>query len=499
MSEQAPPVPPPMQPPPPPPPPGGTVVSSSSSSSVARAGTGVTMASFDDRVLHAHIECSQGVSTYCILEATLGIARDLGAQHRWIDELEDIMPRIFPGMLKNCYLRDSGSGKVAASKVDFVPRKISVYLDALNSADHNLLLSPWVREHAKAVLRELIDPSRPAKADPVSFSVGHIVAALWCLDRLRVRSVSCSPVPWSSKPNTTISPTRLLRQALFVGLPTQFDADSYSKRTTGDGLALLRVLTGVARNPNKPISREPPPLLMRASANGSDDGSADDIIQIGLTVGELAQPMNRASDLSRQTSGGGVMGDIPNWETSTDMKQIETNIDDMTPEHLAFAVDVLLQEGASDAWLAPIVMKKGRAAHTLYCLCTDILVDTLLTVIFRHTTTLGVRVYPIQRMFLRRQVLQVPVDQALSSAASATIDATSATVDVKVGYLGDNEVVTAKAEFDHCYRIATKTGEPIHKIANLAVKKAEEALMKHGKKLNESVSSSSSKDKKPDV
>ena len=71
----------------------------------------------DERVLHAHIECSQGVSTYCILEAALSIARDLGAQHRWIDELEDIMPKIFPGMLQNCYLRDTGNGKVAAAKV----------------------------------------------------------------------------------------------------------------------------------------------------------------------------------------------------------------------------------------------------------------------------------------------------------------------------------------------------------------------------------------------
>ncbi|KAL7563383.1 hypothetical protein ACA910_014219 [Epithemia clementina (nom. ined.)] len=432
---------------------------------------------YEDRVLHAHIECSQGVSTYCILEATLGIARDLGAQHRWIDELEDIMPRIFPGMLKNCYLRDSGSGKVAAAKVDFVPRKISVYLDALNSADHNLLLSPWVREQAKAVLRELIDPNRPSKADPVSFSVGHIVAALWCLDRLRVRSVSCSPVPWSSKPNTVISPTRLLRQALFVGLPTLFDADSYSKRTTGDGLALLRVLTGVARNPGLPISRDPPPMLMRASAMGSDDGSADDVIQIGLTVGELSASASMANHHSSS-----VTAPLPKWETSDDLKQIETNIDDMTPEHLAFCVELLIHEGAADAWVVPIIMKKGRAAHALHCLCTTAQVNSMVELIFRNSTTLGMRVYPVQRMALRRQVVQVPLDGVLPSNGQPQ-DSTTTTVDVKVGYLGENEVVTLKAEFDHCYRIAHKTGQPIHKISDLAVLKAQEALAKHGTKL----------------
>eukprot|EP00523_Entomoneis_sp_CCMP467_P002897 CAMPEP_0168745098 /NCGR_PEP_ID=MMETSP0724-20121128/14435_1 /TAXON_ID=265536 /ORGANISM="Amphiprora sp., Strain CCMP467" /LENGTH=434 /DNA_ID=CAMNT_0008792785 /DNA_START=238 /DNA_END=1542 /DNA_ORIENTATION=+ len=421
------------------------------------------MSSFaDDRVLHAHIECSQGVSTYCILEAALSIARDLGAQHRWIDELEDIMPRIFPGMLKNCYLRDSGSGKVAAAKVDFIPRKIQVYLDALNNADQNLLLSPWVREQSKAVLRELVDPARPAKADPVSFSVGHIVAALWCLDRLRVRSVTCSPVPWSSKPHVSISPTRLLRQALFVGLPTQFDAESYSKRTTGDGLALLRVLTGVARDPSKPISRQPPPLIMRASAMGSDDGSADDIIQIGLTVGELAATPKTDPEASGSAN--------KLWETDNDMKQIEANIDDMTSEHLAYAMDLLLQEGANDAWVTPIVMKKGRSAHTLHCLCAPNHLDHLKKIIFQHTTTLGLRVFSVDRTALKRQVISVQLDSKAGDDA----------VDVKIGLLGD-EVVSTKAEFDHCYRMATRTGEPIHKIAKAAVRKAEEVFNKHGK------------------
>lgn len=343
-----------------------------------------------------------------------------------------------------------------------MPRKIQVYIDALNSADQNLLLSPWVREQAKAVLKELIDPARPAKADPVSFSVGHIVAALWCLDRLRVRSVTCSPVPWSSKVTATISPTRLLRQALFVGLPTQFDADSYTKRTTGDGLALLRVLTGVARNPNKPISRQPPALVMRASATGSDDGSADDIIQIGLTVGELAPTPENQHDAEQSN-------DIKSlWETHREMHILEANLDDMTPEHLAFAMDLLLQEGGADAWVTPIIMKKARAAQQLNVLCHAAQMDDFLKIIFTHTTTLGVRVKTCDRMALKRQMMSVQLPEYDEA------------VDVKMGFLGD-DMVTAMAEYDHCHRLAAKTGTPIHVISKKAVNKAQAVMKKHGK------------------
>jgi hypothetical protein len=56
------------------------------------------------------------------------------------------------------------------------------------------------------------------------------------------------------------------------------------------------------------------------------------------------------------------------WNTIV-LTHVEANIDDATPELLAHAIDLLLQNGAIDAWINPIVMKKGQPVHTLNCLC----------------------------------------------------------------------------------------------------------------------------------
>jgi Protein of unknown function DUF111 len=449
-----------------------------------------------EKALHAHIECSRGISAYSVLEAALGIARDLDVQDKWINEIEDLMPRIFgPDLLTTVYLRPeaqpSTSSSASASaggggsttttstvkdNVNFVARPISVYLQALDSKgnDHfNLLLSPWLRQQAKAVLRELIDPARPASADPASLTVAHIVAALWCLDRLGVRSCTCSPLAWTSVPtitssssaragatsptaggSTTLAPPpaqRLIRRDLFVGLPTILDTESFHKRTTGDGIALLRVLTGVSLDPTKPITRQAPPMVLRASSSGQDDGSGDDVIYIGLSLGELMRDAAHAHPLESTL-----------WKTDYDMKLIQANIDDMTPEHLGLCVELLMSKGnAADAWITPIVMKKGRAAHMLECMCRVDQIDVILPLIFLHTTTLGIRVVNVDRVALPRKLLAVETEWSPKDR-----------VNVKVGYLG-TQCVSVKAEFDHCKLIAIKSGVPVQAVARQAERRAE--------------------------
>jgi uncharacterized protein (TIGR00299 family) protein len=71
---------------------------------------------------------------------------------------------------------------------------------------------------------------------------------------------------------------------------------------------------------------------------------------------------------------------------------IEANIDDMTGESLAFAAKKLMEESALDVWITPIIMKKGRPAHALSCMCELADKDRLVEVIFKHTTTWGLRI-----------------------------------------------------------------------------------------------------------
>lgn len=67
------------------------------------------------------------------------------------------------------------------------------------------------------------------------------------------------------------------------------------------------------------------------------------------------------------------------------------NIDDITPEELGFASDILMENGALDAFVTPIVMKKNRSAFMLTCLCRNDESEIFAKLIMKHTTTLGVR------------------------------------------------------------------------------------------------------------
>lgn len=84
--------------------------------------------------------------------------------------------------------------------------------------------------------------------------------------------------------------------------------------------------------------------------------------------------------------------------------ELRCNLDDTTGEALAFAQERLLEAGALDAWTQAIGMKKGRPGVLLCALCTEEKREELLRLLFRHTTTLGVRVFPCERYGLERRV-----------------------------------------------------------------------------------------------
>lgn len=83
--------------------------------------------------------------------------------------------------------------------------------------------------------------------------------------------------------------------------------------------------------------------------------------------------------------------------------ELACNIDDMSAEAVAFACEQLLKNGALDVWTTPAVMKKGRPAVILGVLCENEIKEKILRLIFRHTSTIGVREYETKRYTLERK------------------------------------------------------------------------------------------------
>lgn len=84
--------------------------------------------------------------------------------------------------------------------------------------------------------------------------------------------------------------------------------------------------------------------------------------------------------------------------------KVETNLDDCTGEAIAFASHELFEAGAQDVYTTPIYMKKNRPATMLTVLCRESLIPKMENILFTHTTTIGLRKYPVERTILPREV-----------------------------------------------------------------------------------------------
>lgn len=93
---------------------------------------------------------------------------------------------------------------------------------------------------------------------------------------------------------------------------------------------------------------------------------------------------------------------------------LESNIDDCSGEVMGYCLECLLEAGARDAFFTPIYMKKNRPAYQVSVLCDEEQIEKMNAILFRETTTIGVRRYPVEREVLERRMEEVstPYGQA---------------------------------------------------------------------------------------
>jgi len=138
-----------------------------------------------------------------------------------------------------------------------------------------------------------------------------------------------------------------------------------------------------------------------------------------------------------------------------DATVLECNIDDMNPEHYEFIIDKLMEAGASDVWLTPIVMKKSRPANIISVLCQPNKKNELKTILFNNTTTLGIREINVAKSMLKRE--------------EKIVETSYGKVRVKECFL-NGKSLRSKPEFEDCKTLATKHNVTIAQIENAVFK-----------------------------
>ena len=147
-------------------------------------------------------------------------------------------------------------------------------------------------------------------------------------------------------------------------------------------------------------------------------------------------------------------GEEKEFRSEKKVYQIEANLDDSSPQVLAFFQEKALELGALDAFLTPVTMKRGRLGTKLTLLADAAKMDELIEAVFRETSSIGVRFFPVERRVLQRDIRKVRVS--------------GEAIGVKVATLGRSEV-NVQPEFSDCLRVAEKKGLPVKKIIQLAL------------------------------
>lgn len=218
---------------------------------------------------------------------------------------------------------------------------------------------------------------------------------------------------------------------LLKGIP-HYRGTVDKEMTTPTGAALLKVLA-------VPVEEVP-------------DGFTVDRIGYGAGTREVSIP--NVLRVSVGTYEEGVMATV-RGNGCESLIMLECNLDDLNPEILPYVLDKLLEAGANDAWIQPVIMKKGRPAQMLKVLCRESLQQKMQQIMFLETTTLGIRAYPVTRIALERRWKEA--------------DTPWGKVRVKEGLL-NGQVINSVPEFEDCKHIALESGQPLKKVHAAALK-----------------------------
>ena len=301
-------------------------------------------------------------------------------------------------------------------------------------------LRPNVGENAKAVFQRLAEAEahvHGTAVEKVHFhevgaadAIVDIVCACAGLAALGIDRLTCSAIPTGSGTVTCahgVMPVPAPATArLLSGYPLA-RSDEVGELTTPTGAALLTTLAdGFGPRPEMTLER------VGCGAGTREGETLPNLLR--FFVGQAASP-----------DGG-------EHDTVT---VLETQVDDTTGQALGYACEHLLAAGALDAYIVPIIMKKGRPGQLLTVLCRPRDADALETLLFAETSTFGLRRSETRRAKLARE--------------HATVETRFGTIRIKLGQRS-GRTVQAWPEYDDCVAAARTAGAPLREVQQEALR-----------------------------
>ena len=376
----------------------------------------------------AYFDCPSGASGDMVLGALVDAGCELGA-------LEDALASLgVEGWHLEARIVERGGlhGIELAVRTD-PARRFHDLGDMLRPIERSTL-PDGVKTRAAAVLRRLAEAEARVHRVPVDAVHFHevgdldtlvdVVGSVAGLAALGVDRVYVSPLPLGGGtvetahgrlPVPAPATAELLR-----GFPV-YDNGVSAELVTPTGAAILTTLATPGRLPPMTLQR----------------------IGWGAGTRELPVPNLLRVLVGQATPAGAEPGEVES------LVAVETTIDDMSPQLYEPLVERLLAAGALDVYLTHVVMKRSRPGTVLTALAPPELAERLAEVLFRETTTIGVRWSEVQRRRLPRELVRLPT--------------TLGPVTFKISRLG-GRVVTVTPEFEEVRRIADAQGRPVREV-----------------------------------
>jgi len=263
-------------------------------------------------------------------------------------------------------------------------------------------------------------------------AIVDIVGTCLGLDWLEIDELYCSPLPTGGGTIKTAHgllkvPTPAVLQLWEMGQVPVYSNGITRELVTPTGAAIV---VSLAKS-----FGEPPAMKLQKMGLGAGSRQLEIPNVLRLWIGEkLATNYPPLPSLER----GEYLRDELSTETQT-IVVLETQIDDLNPQAIAYLFDILLESGALDVFTQPIVMKKSRLGVLLTVICLPEKQQECEGIIFRETTTLGIRYYQQQRSILEREIHLVKIEYG--------------EVRVKIAKMGE-KVTNVQPEYEDCAAIA---------------------------------------------